>query len=169
MQPAADSEGPRAVFLALLESRRLAWYGLVRRQLRDPAAAEDALQEGLLLAWRHVDEVRDPATMEAWVRQVLVRFARRQTRQSADLPCTENRVNATAVEDRVLQRWSLAQAVAMIEALPPRQRAAVLRRCAHDEPYAAIASALACTEATARSLVRFGLSRVRPALRQLAV
>src|SRR5947209_10571040 len=107
----------RAAFLALLESRRLAWYGLVRRQLGEHAAAEDALQDALLLAWRHLDQVRDPGALDAWVRQILVRTARRLRGQSKDAPLEESR-RATEVEERVLQRWALAQAVALIEALP---------------------------------------------------
>jgi RNA polymerase sigma factor (sigma-70 family) len=157
--------GDDGAFLALIDARRLAWYGLARRITPDPQLAEDCLQQALLLAWRHRAQLRDAGAADAWVRRILVRTAR-GARAGAFTTPLELPSRPGVVEERVLDRWSLAQAAALIEALPPRQRRAVLDRLVEDLPYSSIAERLGCTEATARSLVRFGLAHVRPRLRQ---
>lgn len=50
---------------------------------------------------------------------------------------------------------------AVVAALPPKQRSAVLLRHVADRPYDEIAAALDCTEAAARQSVRAGLARLR--------
>src|SRR4029079_12050731 len=48
-----------------------------------------------------------------------------------------------------------------VDALPDKQRRAVLMRYLADRPYAEIAGALTCSEAAARQNVRAGLRRLR--------
>lgn len=152
---------------ALIAERRLAWYALARRIVGDPAAAEDCLHDALLLAWRHRGDLRDPGAAEAWVRRIVTRVA--MAHQGARFASLSDETAAsTATEDIALNRWTAAQAVALIEALPPRQRHAVLARLIDDQPYESVAERLGCTDTTARSLVRFGLAAVRPRLRRLA-
>jgi len=160
-----DHAGVRLV--DLIGRRRLAWYALARRMLDDAHAAEDCVQEALAVAWVHRADVRDERALEAWVRRILVRAVGARRRKRTDLPISSSSAAPTAVEDDVLDRWTLRQAIAMIEALPARQRTAVLDRLLDDRPYASIAVRMGCHEATARSLVRCGLERVRPELRTL--
>lgn len=148
---------------ALIRERRLGWYALARSSVSDPQLAEDCLQEALLLAWRHRHQVRDAARLDAWVRRILLRICRHHRASRAEEPLVLE--TASAAEDEALSRWSAGTAIALIEALPPRQRAAVLGRLVEDLPYSSIATGLECSEATARSLVRFGIHRLRPAVR----
>ena len=136
--------------------------------LGDPHAAEDCVQEALEVAWAHRTEVRDARALDAWVRRILVRVVAARRRMPTDLPVSSAGAAVRAcMEDDVLDRWTLRQAIAMIEALPSRQRSAVLARLLDDRPYAVIAAGMGCREATARSLVRCGLQRVRPQLHAL--
>ena len=53
-------------------------YAIARLILREDGAAEDATQEALVAAWRHIREVRDPDRFEAWIHRTLVRACYRE-------------------------------------------------------------------------------------------
>lgn len=74
LHDALDAERPRIVRICTY------WLG-------DTASAEDAAQEVLIEAWRHFDQLRDPASFSAWIagiaRNVCARVGRKQGRESA--------------------------------------------------------------------------------------
>ncbi len=55
--------------------------GLAFRILRDPAAAEDAVQQTLVTAWRELPGLRDPERVEAWLYRILVRACAAEARR----------------------------------------------------------------------------------------
>jgi len=55
---------------------------IARLILRDDAAAEDATQEALVAAWRHIRGLRDPARFEAWLHRLLINECNRAMRQA---------------------------------------------------------------------------------------
>ena len=65
-------------------------YAIARRILRDGYAAEDAVQDALVKAWREVRGLRDPAAFDAWLHRLLVNacndHARRTGRRPIELP-----------------------------------------------------------------------------------
>jgi RNA polymerase sigma-70 factor, ECF subfamily len=64
-------------------------HSVARRILRDTNLAQDATQQALLDAWRHLPQLRDPDRFEAWTYRLLVRAcyaeARRERRQRGNL------------------------------------------------------------------------------------
>jgi RNA polymerase sigma-70 factor, ECF subfamily len=48
-------------------------FGVANLILRDSDRAQDAVQDALLLAWRHVRSLRDPDAWDAWLRRLTVR------------------------------------------------------------------------------------------------
>ena len=48
-------------------------FGIAHLILRDSDRAQDAVQDALLLAWRHVRSLRDPDAWDAWLRRLTVR------------------------------------------------------------------------------------------------
>jgi RNA polymerase sigma-70 factor (ECF subfamily) len=48
-------------------------FGVASLILRDSDRAQDAVQDALLLAWRHVRSLRDPDAWDAWLRRLTVR------------------------------------------------------------------------------------------------
>ena len=48
-------------------------FGIAHLILRDSDRAHDAVQDALLLAWRHVRSLRDPDAWDAWLRRLTVR------------------------------------------------------------------------------------------------
>jgi RNA polymerase sigma-70 factor (ECF subfamily) len=65
-------------------------YAIARRILRDGYAAEDAVQDALVRAWRDVRGLRDPEAFDAWLHRLLVNacndHARRARRRPIELP-----------------------------------------------------------------------------------
>ncbi len=57
-------------------------YAIARRILRDGYAAEDAVQEALVDAWRNLWSLRDPNAFDAWLHRLLVRACADQQRKS---------------------------------------------------------------------------------------
>jgi RNA polymerase sigma-70 factor, ECF subfamily len=64
-------------------------HSVARRILRDTTLAQDATQQALLDAWRHLPQLRDPDRFEAWIYRLLVNAcyaeARRERRHRGNL------------------------------------------------------------------------------------
>ena len=54
---------------------------IARLILHDEPAAEDATQETLVSAWRHIRALRDPERFEAWLHRLLVNACNREARR----------------------------------------------------------------------------------------
>ena len=65
-------------------------YAIAKRILRDRYAAEDAVQDALVKAWREVRGLRDTGAFDAWLHRLLVNacrdHARRSRRRPIELP-----------------------------------------------------------------------------------
>ena len=57
-------------------------YVIARLILRDDAKADDATQEALLSAWRHIHGLRDPDRFDAWLHRLLVNACHREAGQN---------------------------------------------------------------------------------------
>src|SRR5690349_9626841 len=55
---------------------------VARLILRDEAAAEDATQEALVAAWRHIRGLRDPERFDGWLHRLLVNACHREGRRA---------------------------------------------------------------------------------------
>ena len=83
-------------------------HSVARRILRDTNLAEDATQQALLDAWRHLPTLRDPDRFEAWTHRLLVRAcyaeAKRERRHRANLRLlpteTETRDSSSALANQ---------------------------------------------------------------------
>lgn len=73
--------GDRAAFEAIAAASVHRLYGIASRVLRDPDAAEDAVQDCLVRAWRDLRALRDPARLDAWLYRLLVNACRDQQRR----------------------------------------------------------------------------------------
>jgi len=78
---ARAQSGDREAFDALATALYDSLYAVGRRILRDGHAAEDAVQEAFIRAWRDLRSLRDPERFEAWMHRLLVRACYDQTRR----------------------------------------------------------------------------------------
>ena len=137
---------------------------VARMILRDEYAAQDAVQEALIEAWRSLPGLRDPDRFDAWMRRLLVRACFRGSRRSrrvnaveialtpADEPVNAGHERAVDLHDQ------LERGLARIS---PTLRAAVVLVYYLDLPLADAAQAMGVPLGTAKSR----LSRAAQALR----
>lgn len=82
--------GDHEAFDALATAAYHRMYAIARRILRDGYAAEDAVQDALVKAWREIRGLRDPGAFDAWLHRLLVNAcrdnARRSRRRVIELP-----------------------------------------------------------------------------------
>ena len=123
------------------------------------ADAEDCFQETFLAALRAYPKLRDDGNLRGWLLTIAHRKAIDHHRANGrrPLPVAEPEIAAPGPEpDEGI--WD------KVEALPPKQRAAVALRFGADLPHSEIAAALGCSpEATRRSLHE-GIKRWRKEL-----
>jgi RNA polymerase sigma-70 factor (ECF subfamily) len=83
--PPAETESARRTVLEQLYSRHSATlYNIALRKLGNPADAEDALQEGLLSAFKHFDQFKGNAQISTWLTSIVLNAARMQLRRRAN-------------------------------------------------------------------------------------
>jgi RNA polymerase sigma factor (sigma-70 family) len=162
-----DHAGP----LAVSESGALTDDRVARRALQvarrtalgvlgDTEAAADMAQDVAITAVRRAASLRDPTALDAWLHRIAVRAALREARRAG------RRREAERAGHDPPERYddAVGGALALLDGLPARQRAALTLRYVHDLPDAAIARALRCRPGTVRSLLSRGREAVRAAV-----
>ena len=140
----ADDPVKDLLLADLPAARRLATY-----MLRDPLAAEDAVQEAALLAWQRRKSLRDPLAAEAWFARIVVNVCRRELRRGARRPTVaEIDPAANDVRDRFLQRDEMGRAV---QRLAPDEQILLALRYGRDMTVPQIAAITGKREGTVKS------------------
>lgn len=160
-----DPRAPRE----LVERHQTELYRYAFAMLRDREAAEDAVQDAferaLTALGRYPEERLRGIRLRAWLYRVtlnVVRNAlRRNRRETPEDPEKLSELAGVASGER---REETMDVLAALGRLPERQRTAIALRYLQDLPYAEIAAATGWPEATARTLARRGLGRLRALL-----
>lgn len=149
-------------------------FGYLWRLLGGRPDAEDCLQEAFLRALRAYPRTPRLRNPRAWLYRIATNTARshlargaRHLARTADLDA-RLASPASSVADAFDHRQRLEAVAAAVEALPPRQRAALLMRKYQELDYPAIAEALGCTQAAARANVYQALKKLRHRLDPVA-
>lgn len=106
LEPHADDSGERFRVLATAELPRL--YSLARNLVG--REAEDAVQDSLLRAFRHFDQLKDAAAAPGWLTSIVVNVCRDRGRSKARRP------QETSVED--VDTFSLYRKIADEDPFP---------------------------------------------------
>jgi RNA polymerase sigma-70 factor (ECF subfamily) len=77
--------GDHAAFEALASAAYHRLFAIASRILRDQYAAEDAVQEALIRAWRDLPGLRESDRFDAWLHRLLVRACADQGRRARRL------------------------------------------------------------------------------------
>ena len=152
---------------ALVERHRPEILRYLVRLLGDQDDAQDTCQDVFLRAHRAFGRLRADSNPRAWLYRIAtnsaVNTARRRARRvarAADADCDGFAGTSSSPEDRE----ELRAVVRAVEALPPRQRAALVLRRFHGLGYAEIAASVGGTEASARANVYQAVKRLRATL-----
>src|SRR5437868_14574605 len=77
----ANSESAAREMEDVLSRRLPSFYRSAYRFLGNPADAEDAVQEALLSAYKHLDQFRGQSQMSTWLTAIVINSARMQLRR----------------------------------------------------------------------------------------
>src|SRR6186997_1591353 len=92
-------DGDRDAFSALAAQSLGRLTAVARMILRDEYAAQDAVQDACIQAWRSLPGLRDPDKFEAWIRRLLVRACFDRTRRSKRVDAVEIRLTPDHEQD----------------------------------------------------------------------
>jgi RNA polymerase sigma-70 factor (ECF subfamily) len=122
--------GDRAAARLLVARHLDKLLALARRMLGETGEAEDAVQETFLKLWTHAARWQPGgAKFETWLFRVAINACYDRLRKRGHLSLDEapEAVDPAPGPERALQNAALSQAIqAALDALPPRQRAAIL-------------------------------------------
>jgi RNA polymerase sigma-70 factor (ECF subfamily) len=168
----AFRQGEMAAFDTLFQR----WAGpllrYLRRMLRDPATAEDLVQEAFLRVYRARDRYRPDARFSTWLYRIATNLAlnelrrprRRDPHESLDAEgAAPLAALAPDADQQVDARRRAAALARALGSLPDRQRAALLLSAVEGRSYAEVAELLDVTEQAVKALVH--RARVRLASR----
>lgn len=161
--------GDKSAFEDLLRPVIVPAAKLAFGMLHDRAAAEDAVQEAAIKAWRRLGNVRDGAEFRPWFLGIVVNECRsvRRSRWWSVLRGDQVSPGAAPSKDETTARGLDVKRALM--RIPNDQRAAILLHFYLDLPLDEVAATLGISIAGVKSRINRGLKRMRPALKSYEV
>ena len=159
--------GDHEAFSALARTSFSHLYGAAMLILRDPDLAQDAVQEALVLAWKHVRAIRDAEAWDAWLYRLTVRACYRLSRKHRRRALVELNVEPDREPTGHDFTGPLAERDRLgreLGRLPVDQRAVMVLHFYLDLPLTDAASVLDIPVGTAKSRLHRGLETLRTAL-----
>jgi len=144
-------------------------YRLAACILRDPTAAEDAVQEAALRAWSRRRELRDPERAEAWFARIVVNVCRGEIERQSHRHAVQltpwrgpgELEPAVAADDSWVSREEVAMALARLTA---DEQVVVAMRYGRDLTVPQIAERTGLREGTVKSRLHNAQRHLRAAL-----
>jgi RNA polymerase sigma factor (sigma-70 family) len=154
----AFSELARAAVVRLDQAARLI--------LRDPELARDAVQEGLIRAWRDLPKLRDPDRFDAWLHRLTVNACIDQTRRRRRRPIEVELtpIHAPAVTDAAGALADRDFIDGVLQRLDARERAIVVLHYFLGMPLTEVAATLGIPVGTVKSRLHRALGEMRIAI-----
>jgi len=154
-----SADGDRASYLSFAEGQWQRLVSLARSVVGD-VDAEDAVQDGLLVAWRKLGNLRDPEALAPWVTRIVVRTCLRRARRSRRLVPIEEIPEPSAPTEK---RRAL-DVERLLRLLAPRQRVVMHLTVVEEMTDGEISRTLGITAASVRSHRRRARGRLQQIL-----
>ena len=125
---ARTAQGDGRAFQILARRHAGRALALARRILRNEALAEEVVQDALLRVWINAPRWRPEAAFRTWLYRIVVNLCLNARRRASDLPlaAADHVADAAPAADVQLEaRERDRRLAAAVDALPPRQRAAI--------------------------------------------
>ena len=160
-------QGDRDAFAAILAPSLGRLTAVARMILRDEYAAQDAVQDACIEAWRSLPGLRDPEKFEAWIRRLLVRACFQGARRTRRVGAVEVRLTPDHAQDIAIVERDLDlhdQLDRGLARLTSQQRAVVVLVYYLDLPLADAAQALGIPVGTTKSRLNSARNALRAAI-----
>ena len=161
----------REPFEAVMTTHHAEIYRYLRRVTFRSADAEDLVQETFLRAFRAYRALAHDANVRAWLFAIATNLFRNSLRAAKRRRAAHDRVKAggrdghdDSPEGEALFNEARSAVEAVIEILPPKQRAAFVLRKVHELSYDDIAKSLDCSADSARAHVFQAFRKIRHSL-----
>lgn len=174
-------DGDSSSFTLLLERHRGPVIHFLFRMVQNQPVAEELAQEVFLRVYKSRESYEPTAKFTTWLYRIATHLAlnwirdrkgeRSQESLDQEMPDGTARQVADAgpsVEQRMLKEVKLRQVRQAVEALPEKQRAAVLMHKYQELEYSQIAQSLGCSESAVKSLLFRAYETLRSRLSDLA-
>jgi RNA polymerase sigma-70 factor (ECF subfamily) len=147
---AAARGGDLRAFESLYRALSPTVYGLCLRLVRDPAEAQDCLQETFVRAWRRLAEFRGESRLATWLHRIAVNEALTRKRRAA---MEQRHLSAVDPGKRYVTNdpATLQDVERAIAKLPERARAVFVLHAVHGYAHEEVASMLAVTVGTSKT------------------
>ena len=101
----------------LVQATQTMAYGAALGVLRDPTAAQDAVQQAYLRAFRRLSDLQEPAAFPGWLRRIVITVALNMKRATRLTLLRLDDVPEVPVLDEAETRWSQLQRHRLASAL----------------------------------------------------
>lgn len=175
----AHVDGDAAAFGELFDRHRDRLWAVALRTMGNPEEAADALQDGLIAAFRRAGSFRGEAAVTTWLHRVIVnacldRLRSNKVRAAGALPddldtyagrgTLSTSDTGPSPEDAAEQSDRRRLVLEALATLPEEQRAALVLVDMEGYPVAEVALMLECPEGTIKSRCARGRARLAPLL-----
>jgi RNA polymerase sigma-70 factor (ECF subfamily) len=174
-------EGDETSFALLLERHRSPVINFLHRMVQNRAVSEELAQEVFLRVYRSRESYEPTAKFTTWLFRIATHLAlnwiRDGQKEKRNESLSEELVEGVerqvadrqpSVEQAMIYEVKLREIRKAIEALPEKQRAAVLMHKYQGLDYSQISGALSCTESAVKSLLFRAYETLRSRLAHLA-
>jgi len=174
-------DGNEAAFALLLERHRAPVVHFLFRMIQNRAISEELAQEVFLRVYRSRGTYEPTAKFTTWLFRIATHLAlnwirdgkKEKSQDSLDAEIGEGLERqvpdrSLTVEQRMLRESRMSEIRGAIEALPEKQRAAVLMHKYEELGYSQIAKALECSESAVKSLLFRAYESLRARLAHMA-
>jgi RNA polymerase sigma-70 factor (ECF subfamily) len=174
-------EGDDTSFALLLERHRGPVVHFLYRMVQNPSVSEELAQEVFLRVYRSRATYEPTAKFTTWMFRIATHLALNWVRdgkkekgheslddQVVDGVDRQVRDRQPTIEQAMLQEVKMTEVRQAIDALPAKQRAAVLMHKYEELEYAQIARALNCSESAVKSLLFRAYESLRSRLAHMA-
>ena len=174
-------EGDETSFALLLERHRGPVVHFLYRMVQNPSVSEELAQEVFLRVYRSRATYEPTAKFTTWLFRIATHLALNWVRdgkkekghesldeQVVDGVDRQVRDRQPTIEQAMLYEVKMTEVRRAIEALPAKQRAAVLMHKYEELEYAQIARALNCSESAVKSLLFRAYESLRSRLEHMA-
>jgi len=159
-------QGDHDAFAELARAAVVRLDRAARLVLRDPELARDAVQDGLIRAWRDLPGLREPDKFDAWLHRLIVNscldLARRRKRRVIEVELTE--INTPLLQDHSGDSEARELVDSVLRRLDERERAIVVLHYYLGMPLTDVSAALGIPLGTVKSRLHRALGSMRVAM-----
>lgn len=148
IEPEAAQFDSRAGFEALVREHATAMYRVALAIVRDPALAEDVVQESVLRAWDNLSTFRGEGSMRGWLLRITHNAAVSELRRRREVPSDPATLPSRPVEGpdyRAVWVSELEAVAAALDTLDELSRSILALRVSEGMAYEQIAQTLGIT------------------------